>query len=221
MSRLERSRRQKTLRRKHQRAQIRDIIFIFSSAFIMLGIANEAIIPLARMITTEADVDAADAHMKIISPLPLGNETITATPTPTAIPTITPPQTTDNRAQALYTILSQRHSPLAAYAQYIVQESDANGIDWTLIAAISGKESGFGINMPEGSYNAWGIGGRSFRYFSSWEESIAFEAALLGRDYRYNEYAGIQYKYCPSSECSDTWTQDVTQFSQEIILASK
>lgn len=128
----------------------------------------------------------------------------------------------DKRVQKLYDYLVFKNSPLAPHAEYIVGVSDENAIDYTLIAAIAGKESSFGKAIKPNSYNAWGImawdkyGVRSIRIFDNWNEAIKFEAELLGNHYRANSYAGIQDKYCPDFECSETWTINVTAFSEEI-----
>lgn len=124
----------------------------------------------------------------------------------------------DERVQKLYNKLSYYNSPLAGYAQYIVAVSDEYAIDYTLIAAIAGKESSFGKHLAN-DYNAWGItGGKEtrFRAFVSWEEGIRFEAQLLSEQYRKDMVAGIQTRYCPSFQCSDSWVDDVTAFSGEI-----
>ena len=51
------------------------------------------------------------------------------------------------------------------------------GLDWKLVAAISGVESGFGKVLPSGSHNAWGwgipTGSSGGIKFASWEEGIA------------------------------------------------
>src|SRR5579872_3070019 len=64
----------------------------------------------------------------------------------------------DNRAEILHTYLAQYNSPLADHANNIIKEADANNLDWRMVAAISGVESGFGEAIPAYSYNAWGFG---------------------------------------------------------------
>jgi hypothetical protein len=153
---------------------------------------------------------------KFVSPLPQGASTYTWS---------TPPVTKhfeDKRAQKLFNFLNSVNSPLAPFADTMVHEADKNAIDWTLVPAISGKESSFGKAIPENSFNAWGImawdakGNRSVRAFTSWSDSIAFEAKLLSTGFRKDMYGGIQRRYCPSFECSSTWTSDVAGFSAQI-----
>lgn len=123
----------------------------------------------------------------------------------------------DDRANKLQSFLTSKGSPFANMATYIVEVSDKAGIDWTLLTAISGKESGYGVAGR--CFNAWGLGGRSFMCFNSWKESIAFEANLLGESYRANAVGGIQGKYCPTYECASDWTNFVVNASQEILVS--
>jgi len=129
----------------------------------------------------------------------------------------------DARAKKLYEFLIEKDSPFADKSEYIVELADKYAIDYTLITAISGKESDFGKNIKPNSYNAWGImgwdlkGKRFIRSFRSWNEAIEYVSRLLGENYKLNSIRGIGEKYCPAYECSKTWAIDVSQFSQEII----
>ena len=64
----------------------------------------------------------------------------------------------DNRAEILKSYLEQYNSPLADHADTLIKEADANQLDWKMVAAIAGVESGFGEAIPAYSYNAWGFG---------------------------------------------------------------
>lgn len=127
------------------------------------------------------------------------------------------------RESRLQSFLESKNSPLAEYSDYIVERADAYGIDYTLIVSISGKESSFGKNIKPGSNNAWGVmtwdakGNRSIRSFGSWKEGIDYESRLLGESYRFNANLSIGAKYCPAFECSSTWAEDVTSFSEELL----
>lgn len=128
----------------------------------------------------------------------------------------------ESRAKKLQDFLVSKSSPLAPYAEYIVEQSDKNDIPWTLSVSISGKESSFGKAIRPGSNNAWGFmtwsksGERSIKMFPSWEAGITAHIELLGNHYKKDMNAGIQKRYCPSFECSETWVSDVTKFSEEI-----
>src|SRR5579862_427307 len=58
----------------------------------------------------------------------------------TSLPTVEQ----DNRAKILKSYLEQYNSPLADHAETFIKEADANGLDWKMVAAISGVESNFG-----------------------------------------------------------------------------
>lgn len=78
----------------------------------------------------------------------------------------------------------QPQSPLLPYAENIVTESDAHGIDYRLIPAIAMCESNLGIRIPsKDSYNAWGIavytGTQSGRKFANWPDAIVWVAGYL------------------------------------------
>ena len=132
------------------------------------------------------------------------------------------PTSKDVRVQKVHTYLVSKNSPLANHSEYIVEQADKNDIPWTLIVAISGKESSFGKAIQENSNNAWGImswdsaGKSSIRMFNAWEDSIQFEAELLGKSFKKDMIAGIQRRYCPSFECSTTWTDDIAGFSEAV-----
>lgn len=126
--------------------------------------------------------------------------------------------TADKRATQLEKFLNDKGSPLAPLAAYMVRKSDDNGLDWTLMPSISGKESTFGLFTKPDSHNPFGLGGTKFMYFDSWEEAIDFEANLLNKYYRENMVSGIQGTYCPDSECASDWTSTVVSFSNELLF---
>lgn len=132
-------------------------------------------------------------------------------PTPT-------PKYKDVRMNKVRAYLISKQSPLAEHAETIVTMADKYAIDWTRIVAISGMESAFGTKLPEGSYNAWGLGGSNFMYFASWDESIEYATKLLANHYRLNELKGIKAKYCPESDnCNPKWAEIVNDNSKEIL----
>jgi len=100
-------------------------------------------------------------------------------------------QPIDNRKKILADYLAKYNSPLQPYAGDFVDAADANGIDWRLVAAISGVESTFGKHTPGSlvgqsiSYNGWGWGvyGTKALYFDSWTHGINTVSAGLGKNY--------------------------------------
>ncbi|MGA2883499.1 MAG: RHS repeat-associated core domain-containing protein, partial [Bryobacteraceae bacterium] len=91
--------------------------------------------------------------------------------------------------------LSQRGSPLAAFAGSIVSQSDAAGVDDRFIAALAGAESTYGKNTSAtwGQYNAWSdsqhcaiLSGdcQAVNPFSSWSQAISAAIGnITGKNY--------------------------------------
>lgn len=124
----------------------------------------------------------------------------------------------DDRIIKLRIYLKKEASPLEPYSEIIIRESDKYGLDWTRLVAIACMESACGKRLPEGSHNAWGLGGSKFMYFNTWEEGIQYASWLLGTSYKQNENAGIKSKYCPASDgCNPAWATNVTKFSNDIL----
>lgn len=100
-------------------------------------------------------------------------------------------QPIDNRKKILADYLAKYNSPLQPYAGDFVDAADANGLDWRLVAAISGVESTFGKHTPGSpvgktiSYNGWGWGvyGTQALYFKSWTHGIYTVSEGLGKNY--------------------------------------
>lgn len=127
----------------------------------------------------------------------------------------------DLRTQRLYEDLKKAGSPMAGSAGTFVQMADKYGLDWTLMPAIAFKESSLGKHIAN-DFNPFGMTtglktGPRFRAFNSWEDAIETEAQLLSKHYRINSNAAIGAKYCPKEECSETWAEDVTNFSLALI----
>jgi len=125
-----------------------------------------------------------------------------------------PPQE-DTRVTKLQGYLSSQKSPLAAHSEYIIQTADRFGLDWRLLVAIAGVESGFGKVMPRNSYNAYGWANGATR-FESWENSISHVSMVLSEKYLgrgLKTPSQIARKYCPGS---DTWAQRVTSYMNDI-----
>lgn len=88
----------------------------------------------------------------------------------------------DTRNLILRSFLEKNKSPLASYADKIIEESDRNDLDWRLIPAITGVESNFGKRIPYNSYNAYGWANGNFK-FRSWEDSIKIVSFTLKNKY--------------------------------------
>lgn len=122
----------------------------------------------------------------------------------------------DNRAKVLRKYLAKHNAPLTDSAEDFVAAADANGVDWRLVASISGVESTFGKHIP-GGYNGWGWGvyGENRIYFTSWKDAIDTITVALKKDYidkGYKDPMAMNRKYA----ASQTWGQKVTFFMNDI-----
>lgn len=154
---------------------------------------------------------------KFISPLPEGH-----VPSRTIVQRIYAAEPgkkyADERSNKLAAFLKSKNSPLEPHASLIVTLADKYDIGWTKLVAISAIESNYGKIMPQGSHNAWGLGGARFMHFDNWEEGITYASQLIGNNYQWNANRGIQTKYCPDSDnCNPAWPEVVTKASKDII----
>lgn len=83
----------------------------------------------------------------------------------------------DARSLLLGNYLKDYGSPMAPFADLMVREADANGLDFRLLVAIAMCESNLGKKIPSrDSYNPFGIavytGSQSGKKFASWEDAI-------------------------------------------------
>lgn len=133
----------------------------------------------------------------------------------------TPSATTvvvDDRAEILKTYLKAKNSPLAPEASFIIEEADRYKIDWRLVPAIAGNESGFGLAIPPGSYNAWGFGvyGTHVTYFNSWKDGIHQVSQSLSDDYRGRWGATDVYSIGRIYAADSAWAVKVSNYMTEI-----
>ncbi len=123
----------------------------------------------------------------------------------------------DERVTQLSKYLEAKNSPLTAYSEYFIQISDKYGLDWTLMPAIAGMESNFGLKMPKESNNPFGLGGGNLMSFPTLYDSIEYEGKLLFQRYKLAANHAIGSIYCPTNECNQNWAFIVTNFSEEIL----
>lgn len=130
----------------------------------------------------------------------------------------------DARPVILEEFLRSHKSPIMPHAQFIVDQSDAYGIDFRLITAIAMCESTAGKFMPEGSHNAWGYaiytGESSGAEFRNWQEAIGVMAKYLSDRYYQRglttpEEIGPIYAP-PSVETGNSWAKCVRTFMDEL-----
>lgn len=125
----------------------------------------------------------------------------------------------DTRGIALQKYLQEMDSPLAPYADLMIQEADKNSIPWDLVAAISGTEGTFGKFQPTPTCNntwGWGIFGNNTLCFNSYIEAIQTISKELKT--RFMDKYGCKTiedigKFYASS---NTWAQHTTWFMHKI-----
>ncbi|MEK7166730.1 MAG: hypothetical protein AAB874_08030 [Patescibacteria group bacterium] len=131
----------------------------------------------------------------------------------------------DARPEILRQFLRLHESPLEPFAEKIVLNSDAQGIDYRMIAAIGMCESNLGKKIPAGSYNAWGYaiysGQSSGAEFGDWDHAIEVITNYLAiRFYSKGlttpEQIGPIYAP-PSVEKGNSWAKCVRRFMDELI----
>lgn len=126
---------------------------------------------------------------------------------------------TDYRVLKLSHFLSSRKSPLASYAQYLIDTADENNLDWRLIPAITGVESSFGINIPHNSFNAYGWNNGSTRFYD-WGSSIRIVANHLSNYYILRGFDTVE-KIAPvyNPVTPNEWGQKIRYFMKAIDLS--
>jgi hypothetical protein len=130
--------------------------------------------------------------------------------------------TSDPRVLAMEKFLIDYHSPMYPYADVFVSEATDTGLDWRLVASISGVESAFGTLIPYRSNNGWGWrGGPNGNYsiFSSWKEGISTVTQRLAVGYGTDlSPFEIEPTYCPpcGANPAHAWANGVTKFMQEL-----
>ena len=129
--------------------------------------------------------------------------------------------TNDARATALRQFLIEYNSPMYPYAEVFVQEADKYGLDWRLVAAISGVESAFGT-IAVRTNNAWGWKGGSdgnFNPFETWGHGIQVVTRGLALGYGVDMTPfEIEPIYCPpcGRNPNHLWANGVIKFMNQI-----
>jgi hypothetical protein len=128
----------------------------------------------------------------------------------------------DTRVIAMSKFLNDYNSPMAPYAQVFVESADQVGLDWRIVASISGVESGFGRITPYQSNNGWGWRGGpggDFSDFENWEEGIRHVTTRLAIGYGTDITPfSIESTYCPPCGATEghPWANGVTRYMNEL-----
>ncbi|MFA6250730.1 MAG: hypothetical protein WC686_04500 [Candidatus Shapirobacteria bacterium] len=125
----------------------------------------------------------------------------------------------DSRPELIRRYLEKYKSPLAPYANLIVDLSEENGFDYYWMVAIAQQESNLCKKIPVNSYNCWGYGihSKGTLRFENYEIALKTYAEYLKRQYfdkGLTTPEQIMKKYCPNSNGS--WARGVQQFITEL-----
>jgi len=116
-------------------------------------------------------------------------------------------------------------SPFLTHAQKIVEEADANKIDFRLVPAIAMCESNLGKRLPSSdSFNAWGIAvytnTNKGKHFEGWPEAIAWVSKFIREkfyDRGITDLREIGAIWAPPSVNNDySWTRCVQGFMDKM-----
>lgn len=133
-------------------------------------------------------------------------------------------KTEDTRVVAMQKFLFDYNSPMYPYSKTFITEADKYGLDWRLVASISGVESAFGNIVPRGTHNGWGWRGINknpdgWSQFESWNAGIAEVTRGLAEGYgiTLTPYQIEQY-YCPPcwANPAHAWANGVSRFMREL-----
>ncbi len=132
--------------------------------------------------------------------------------------------TIDPRVHAMNKFLNDFHSPMASSAETFVKEADKHGLDWRLLASISGVESAFGNITPQGTNNAWGWRGvnsndRGWSIFSSWDNAIIHITERFAQGYGTTMTPfEIEPIYCPpcGENPEHAWANGVIRYMTQL-----
>ena len=129
----------------------------------------------------------------------------------------------DPHIEVLEAYLESKKSPMSKNAVDFVEAANQYDLDWRLVAAIAGLESGFGKHTPGNelffneSYNGWGWGvyGTQALGFKSWKDGIYTVSRGLRENYvnkGLTEPLSMNRKYASSP----TWGVRVNIFMAQI-----
>lgn len=139
---------------------------------------------------------------------------------PTELPSVSGSvEQTDARPAILRQYMDAYGSPLAPYADLIVQAADKYSLDFRLITAIAQQESNLCKVIPPESYNCWGWGitGQGTLGFTSYQDGIDQVSKGLRENYINKGFLtidSIMSKYTPQSNGS--WAFGVNQFMTDM-----
>ena len=133
-------------------------------------------------------------------------------------------RTEDPRVIAMQQFLLAYNSPMYPFAKTFIEEAEKYGLDWRLVASISGVESAFGNLIPRGTNNAWGWRGinptdRGWSQFDTWAHGISIVTSGLALGYGISLTPfQIEPTYCPpcGENPAHVWANGVSRYMREL-----
>lgn len=133
-------------------------------------------------------------------------------------------RTEDPRVIAMQKFLLAYNSPMYPFAKTFIEEADKYGLDWRLVASISGVESAFGNIIPRGTNNAWGWRGanptaQGWSQFDTWGHGVAVVTRGLALGYgTHLTPFQIEGTYCPpcGQNPAHLWANGVSRYMREL-----
>lgn len=141
---------------------------------------------------------------------------------PTPTPVIHSAPVVDERVERLGRYFAYKKSPLVGNEGDFIRVSDAYGIEWTLLPAIAGVESGFERAGNTHDFNPFGYmcksGPCSFSSFSDAIERVA-RTITTNRAYAKFQVSGSVSELAPvyNYVSPEDWTSKITFFQREVI----
>lgn len=131
-------------------------------------------------------------------------------------------QEADGRVAKLQQYFAFHNSPLEPYAQNIVDAADTYGLDYKILPAIAGQESGWCRNIIAGSFNCWGWGiyKNHVTRFSDYPAAIDAVSQGLAKNYikrGLTTTEQIMSVYNPTSTANGgSWARGVNYFLDQL-----
>src|SRR5579859_499464 len=128
----------------------------------------------------------------------------------------------DGRVAKLQQFFAHYGSPLEPYSQNIVDAADKYGLDYKILPAIAGQESGWCRNIISDSYNCWGWGiyGSKVTRFPDYPTAIDTVSRGLARNYVKQGLTTpqqIMQRYNPTSSANGgSWAAGVNYFLDQL-----
>jgi len=131
-------------------------------------------------------------------------------------------QEADGRVAKLQQFFNRYGSPLEPYAQDIVDAADKYGLDYEILPAIAGQESGWCKHVIENSHNCWGWGIYGSKVTSFPDYPTAIDTVSKGLEQHYVKQGlttpqEIMQRYNPTSNANGgSWANGVNYFLNEL-----